>query len=81
MSDLLHSFGCGIAFALGTAVGITIAVIAHASVGRKERKMLLNHYKRVEERLVQTVASHAASADALERIAQATARIEYKVKP
>ena len=61
VSDLLHSFGCGIAFTVGAFTGIVLSTMAWASFVKKARKAteneLLAHYKRVEDRLGLQVAA------------------------
>lgn len=73
MNDLLHSFGCGIAFAIGAVTGIILSTVAWVAVDKKARKAtekeMLAHYKRVEERLglqVESLATIANCAKAME---------------
>ncbi len=75
MNDLLHSFGCGIAFTVGAFTGIVLSTTAWVAVDKKARKAaaddLMAHYKRVEDRLGLQVA-------ALESIAQAAKASEKR---
>jgi len=68
MWELIHSFGAGIAFAIGVCAGATLAQFAN----RKAREEFVADVKRehaaVNERLTQQVAAITRMAIAAERV-------------
>lgn len=70
MIDILHSFGAGIAFAVGVTVGAILCRIATRE-GRKEiTDDWKQHQTKVEERLSKYVVESGRMAAALEMIAK-----------
>ncbi len=69
MIDILHSFGAGIAFAVGVTVGAVLCRIASAE-GRKEiTREWKEHQNKVEDRLAKYVIESGRIATALESMA------------
>lgn len=60
------SFGCGIAFAFGLVIGISVSMMATA----KARREAIEHSKQVLNKLAENVACQARIAAAIETIAQ-----------
>jgi uncharacterized membrane-anchored protein YhcB (DUF1043 family) len=70
MIDILHSFGAGIAFAVGVTVGAILCRIATRE-GRKEiTDDWKQHQAKVEDRLSKYVVESGRMATALEMIAK-----------
>lgn len=64
MTDLLHSFGCGIAFSAGVFIGITAMLLARSTIDAKRDK-------RIEEASDSTVSLLRDRNAINERIARA----------
>ena len=60
MQQLLLSFGCGICFALGAVVGVTVASLIRSKDREDYAKEMKEHAKRVEDRLAVQVSTMAA---------------------
>lgn len=66
MQQILISFGCGIAFAVGVVIGISVTMMA----GAKARRDAIEHSKHVLAKLSENVACQARIAAAVEALAQ-----------
>lgn len=66
MQQILMSFGCGIAFAFGLVIGISVSMMATA----KARRDAIEHSKQVLAILSENVACQARIAAAVEAMAQ-----------
>ena len=71
MMEILHSFGIGIAFALGILTGGTLSTLIAKYAIKGSRKDAINyseHYRITEERLGRSADAHERIADCLERL-------------
>ena len=67
MTQILISFGCGLAFAMGVTVGF-FALDMMTTKGRKAmQRQAHEHYARVEERLAVQVSAMLACLEELKR--------------
>lgn len=67
MMDIIHSLGCGFAFAVGLFFGMCVLLLLSKAKSAKE-VAFEKHCATVEERLTKSMEAHTRIADALERL-------------
>lgn len=66
MIELLHSFGCGIAFVAGALLGFGLYSLASRQARQELAEHLNAHKDRIEDRLFESMLAHRRIASALE---------------